>query len=281
MASTGGPRVGVVGTANVDLVVRTASLPRPGETVVGGDVERLPGGKGANQAAAAAVLGAHATLFASVGHDPQGQWLLDGLAERGVDVSRVRRSGRPTGSAFITVASDGENQIVVAPGANADLELAGEDLAGYDVVLTQLEVGPRHVAWVAANSRRCILNAAPATSLDARIAERCAVVIVNEVEAASLDVAGLDHVVVTMGARGAVRLANGREVARAAAPRVGAVDTVGAGDVFCAAYAVLFAEGAAPEETLAFAVAAGALATLAPGAQGSLPTREEVRECRG
>ncbi len=240
-----------------------------------------PGGKGANQAAAAATLGARVTLLASLGHDAPGQWLLGELAGRGVDVSRVRRSSRPTGSAFITVAPDGENQIVVAPGANADLDLTGAELGEYDVVLTQLEAGPGPVAWVAAHARRCILNAAPATSLDADIAARCAVVIVNEVESASLDLAGLDHVVVTLGARGAVHLARGREVARAAAPLVRAVDAVGAGDVFCAAYAVLFAEGAAPEEALRFAVAAGALATLAPGAQGSLPTREEVRECLG
>lgn len=270
------PRLGVVGSANVDLVVRCAALPRPGETVLGGDLARLPGGKGANQAAAAAVLGADVALVACLGADEAGDWLAHGLARHGVDLSLVQRSARPTGTALITVAGDGENQIVVSPGANRDLDLVGLDLRGFDVVLAQLEVEPAVVAEVARLARALVLNAAPAVDVEPDVLARCAVVIANESEAESLDLASLGHCVVTLGARGAVRLERGREVARAVPPAVDPLDTVGAGDVFCAAYAVQFARGAAAHDALAFAVVAGALATRAEGAQGALPTSTEV-----
>jgi ribokinase len=276
VASAGRPRLAVVGSANVDLVVRTSSLARPGETVLGGDVERLPGGKGANQAAAAARLGADVTLLAAVGDDAAGEWLIEGLAALGVDVARVQRSARPTGTAFVTVAPGGDNQIVVSPGANDALDVASADLGSFDVVLAQMEVGPRTVADAAARSSRLVLNAAPAEGLDEATLAACAVVIANEVEAASLDVARLAHCVVTLGSRGAVHWARGVEIARAPARDVHPVDTVGAGDVFCAAYALAFAEGAEANAALRFAVAAGSLATLGHGAQGALPTRAEV-----
>ncbi|MFI5036797.1 MAG: PfkB family carbohydrate kinase, partial [Acidimicrobiales bacterium] len=208
------------------------------------------------------------------------EWLVGGLGRHGVDTSLVQLSPRSTGRAFITVAPGGDNQIVVSPGANADLDLAGVDLAGFDVVLAQLEVGPEVVEIAAATSRALVLNAAPAGALGASTLARCAVVIVNEVESASFDVASLAHCVVTLGAAGAVHWAHGREVARAPAPKVVPVDTVGAGDVFCAAYALRYAEGAAPDEALAFAVTAGSLATRARGAQGALPSRREVESWR-
>ena len=270
------PRLGVVGSANVDLVVRCAALPRPGETVLGGDLARLPGGKGANQAAAAARLGADVTLVACVGTDEAGDWLVHGLARRGVDVSLVQRSPRPSGTALITVGADGENQIVVAPGANRDLDLVGCDLEVFDVVLAQLEIDPAVVAGAARRARHLVLNVAPAVEVDADVLARCAVVIANEAEAEAIDLSGVEHCVVTRGSRGAVRLERGREVARAAAPTVEVVDAVGAGDVFCAAYSLQFAAGAAFDDALAFAVVAGALATRAEGAQGSLPTTQEV-----
>lgn len=266
----------MVGSCNVDYVVRAVRLPRPGETVLGGDVERFAGGKGANQAAAGARLGATTSLVASVGNDDEGEWLLDGLGARGVDLTHVQRSRRATGTAFITIDAVGENQIVVAPGANTELDLVGVDLTLYDVVLAQLEIAPSVVAQAATRATRFVLNAAPVVDVDADTLARCAVVIVNEHEAESLDLATLEHCVVTLGSRGAARYTRGRLVARAEAARVETLDTVGAGDVFCAAYAVALARGESDEDCLRFASVAGSLATRQPGAQGALPTEEEV-----
>lgn len=270
------PRVAVVGSANVDHVVRCEALPRPGETVLGEDVVRGAGGKGANQAAALARLGADVALIASVGEDDAGDWLLDVARERGVDVTLVMRSPRATGAAFITVDARGENEIVVSPGANAALDLEGVDLGPFDVVLAQLEVPLGAIDDVARRARATVLNVAPASPVDPSTLARCAVVIANEIEAATLDLAALEHCVLTLGARGAVVYRHGREVARATPPRVDAVDTVGAGDVFCAAYTAEFARGASARDAVRFAVVAGALATLDVGAQGALPTHAEV-----
>ncbi len=271
------PRIGVVGSANVDLVVRCARLPRPGETVLGGDVTRLAGGKGANQAAAAARLGARVTLLAALGADESGAWLARNAADLGVEVVQPVASRRATGVAFITVDDRGENSIVVAPGANDDLDVSDVDLEVFDVVLAQLEVPPDVIADVAGRARSLVLNVAPAVPVDPAVLARCAVVIANEVEVAALDLASLANCVVTLGAAGAVHYAFGVEIARASAPAVTPIDTVGAGDVFCGAYALRHALGDPPARALAYAVTAGALATLAPGAQGGLPTDTEVR----
>ena len=269
-------RIGVVGTANVDLVVRCRRLARPGETVLGDDVVSLSGGKGANQAAAAARLGAHVWLMASLGDDARGEWLLEVLRGHGVHDDYVRRSARPTGTAFITVDDRGENQIVVSSGANADLDLADVDLGLFDVVLAQMEIPTLVLNDSARRSRHFILNVAPAAPVEPDTLTHCAVVIANEVEAESFDLSTLKHCVVTMGAGGAVHYANGREVARAAALKIDPVDTVGAGDVFCAAYSVMWARGSSAQDALSYAVTAGSLATMALGAQGALPTDEEV-----
>ena len=245
---------------------------------MGADVQRLPGGKGANQASAAARLGAHVSMIASVGDDESGSWLLSRLLQHGIDLSGVRRSPRATGSAFITVDRHGENQIVVAGGANADLDVSLVDFGDFDVVLAQLEISPLVIEEAAKASRAFILNVAPARSVTVETLQRCAVVIANEVEATSFDLDVLEHCVVTLGARGAVLYQHGREVAREAASPIVPVDTVGAGDVFCAAYAIQFALGAPATEALRFAVAAGSLATLGLGAQGALPTTSEVLE---
>ena len=270
--------MGVVGSCNVDLVVHCATLPRPGETVIGGDVVRLPGGKGANQAVAAARMGARVSLMASLGTDESGDWLLANLVAQGVDVSLMRRGDRATGMALITVDQFGDNEIVVAPGANAEVDVSDIALEEFDVVLAQLEVPASVVRDAAGRSREFILNVAPAVALDAATLARCSVVIANEVEAASYDFANLNHVIVTLGPRGAVHYCRGREVTRAFAPAIEAVDTVGAGDVFCGAYAVEYARGTPAPEALRFAVTAGSLATLAVGAQGARPTREEVAQ---
>ena len=275
------PRIGVVGSANVDLVARCEVLPTPGETVMASSLTRLPGGKGANQAAALAALGADVAFVGCVGDDESGDWLLAGLAARGVDVARVVRDERATGTALIAVDNSGENLIVVAPGANDALTPTALDLVGLDLVLCQLEVPVEVVEAVVARAAATVLNRAPARALPPETLAGCRAIVANEHEARSLALAELAHVVVTHGAEGASRLERGVEVARAEPPRVTPVDTVGAGDVFCAAYALGLAEGRDLDECLRFAVVAGALATLAPGAQGALPTREEVEACLG
>ncbi len=280
MLTGDGPLVGVVGSCNVDYVVRVEHLARPGETVRGGDVVRLFGGKGANQAVAAARLGARVSLLGCVGEDADGAGTLEALRSSGVDVSGVSRSPRPTGSAFIAVDGAGENTIVVSPGANADVDVARGDLESFDVVLAQLEVPEAVIEQVAARARRCVLNVAPYREVPSGTLAACAVLIANRVEAEGLALEQLAHVVITEGAQGARHLRFGREVARVGAPRLEVHDTVGAGDAFCAAYAVQFARGADAYDALAYAVVAGALATRATGARGSLPTHEEVRAWR-
>lgn len=271
-------RAAVVGSMNTDLVVRCDALPRPGETVLGSDVGRLAGGKGGNQAAALARLGVNTTMVSCVGRDDLGEWLLASLSAQGADISLVQHSVRPTGTAFITVDAAGENEIVVSRGANADLDLAQVDLDGFDVVLAQMEVSADIVDELARRTSSLVLNVAPARPVTATTLRRCAVVIANELETQSLEVRELAHCIVTKGSRGAVHYSFGEVVAEATPPVVDVIDTVGAGDVFCAAYASRYMMHDSPLGALRFAVTAGALATLAPGAQGSLPTTEEVQQ---
>lgn len=259
----------VVGSINLDLVARAERLPRPGETVTGATFARVPGGKGANQAAAAARLGASVRLVGCVGSDPYAEEALAGLREAGVELAVSERRA-PTGVALIAVDASGENTIVVAPGAN--LELAPDDVppqAG--PVLAQQEIPAETVARAAGLASRFFLNAAPARP-DPPAAE---VTIVNRLERESLgERDGL--VCVTLGADGAVLLEHGEEVARAAPPRVEAVDGTAAGDAFTACLVVSLLEGRSREESLLRACAAGALAASRPGAQTSLPRADEV-----
>lgn len=274
----GVPHLGVVGSCNIDLVVRCRDLPRPGETIIGEDLRRLPGGKGANQAVAASHLGADVSFIGCVGLDADGDWLIDSLHGHGVHHELMQRAHRSSGTAFIIVDERGENEIVVSPGANEELDVAELDLLQFDVVLAQLEISSAVIEEVARRSSAFILNIAPASTVKQETLELCSVVIANELEATSVDLSSLAHCVVTLGANGAVHYRYGSEVARAEAPVVDAVDTVGAGDVFCAAYAIEFARGSTPKEALEFSVTAGALATLANGAQGALPAESDVRE---
>jgi ribokinase len=264
--------VTVVGSVNLDLVARCERLPRPGETVTDASFSRIPGGKGANQAVAAARLGADVTLVCCVGRD--------GLAEEALPreerlTVEAQRADAPTGVALILVDAAGENQIVVAPGANAELgELA---LAPADAVLCQLEIPDAAVlsAWEQASGLFC-LNAAPARP----IAVDPDLTVVNRFELEVL--ARRDGLVaVTLGADGAVLLEDGAEVARARPPRVDAVDGTAAGDAFTACLLVSLLEGRTREESLTRACAAGALAASRFGAQPSLPTAAAVDEILG
>jgi ribokinase len=269
-------RVAVVGSANVDVVVRCARLPRPGETVLASDPVRLPGGKAANQAAALAALSIETALVAQVGNDDAGEWVSSILRDRGVDLSLMQRGALPTGTAYITVDDQGENIIVVARGANATLDVSSVDFSSFDVVLAQMEVDEEVVGAVIATAPTTILNVAPARPVPLAWLQRCAVIIANEHEAESLDLTTLPHCVVTLGAKGAVHYNFGAVVAEATPPSVTVVDTVGAGDVFCAAYTAAYVAAMPPAEALRFAVTAGALATQSLGAQGALPTVKEV-----
>jgi ribokinase len=270
------PLLCVVGSANVDYVTTVATLPVAGETVLAGDLVTTPGGKGANQAVAIAKLGGHARFIGKVGTDAAGDWTLNSLQNQGVDTSHVGRSSRPTGSAFITVDAAGENTIVVAPGANAEVNVTESDVADAEVVVAQMEISPSTVEAAIELAPRMVLNLAPARQLPMAALQKCAAIIVNETEAQSLDLSALPLVVVTLGAQGAALYRHGEQASTATPPRVTPVDTVGAGDAFVGAFAMRLALGDTEDLALRYAVVAGAIATQKVGAQASLPTHQEI-----
>ena len=263
------PRIAVVGSVNLDLVARCERLPRPGETVTGATFERIPGGKGANQAVACARLGADVLMIAAVGRDPYADEALAGVIEAGVELD-LRRVDAPTGVALILVDAAGENEIAVAPGAN--WELRDFELPPSDAVLCQHEIPGEAVisAWEQASGLFC-LNAAPARS----VAVDPDLTVVNRYELEALTQRrGL--IALTLGAEGAVLLEDGEEVARAVPPKVEAVDGTAAGDAFTACLLVSLLQGRDHGEALRRACVAGALAASRFGAQPSLPTAAEV-----
>jgi ribokinase len=264
------PSLTVVGSINLDLVVRAERLPRPGETVTGAAFSHGPGGKGANQAVAAARLGADVTMVGCVGTDGFADEALAGLREAGVAEAWVTREA-PTGVALITVDSDGETTIVVSPGANAELRPEDVDVTGADAVLCQQEIPEETVARAAELAPRFFLNAAPVREK----APDAELTVVNRLELEALG-APRGLICLTLGAEGAVLLEDGAEVARAEPPPVQAVDGTGAGDAFTACLVVSLLEGRDRDEALARACVAGALAASRPGAQSSFPTAEEV-----
>ena len=289
----------VVGSINQDFVLEVERRPEPGETVTDAGLSLFPGGKGANQAIAATRLGAEVTMLGRVGEDAFGAELLENLRENGVDTGRVQAISRaPTGSAFITVTPDGENAIVVSPGANRgfgpkEVNAAAGEARSATVVLAQLEVSVEAVeraAYIAEEAdARFLLNLAPPREVPDTLLHRCDPLVVNEHEAASLlgeeatteETArrllkfGPRSLIVTLGAEGAI-LASGGSIQHFPTPRVKVVDTTGAGDAFVGALAAKLAGGASLEEAVPYAVLAGAVAVTREGAQGSLPTPEEV-----
>lgn len=271
----------IVGSINLDFVATAATLPAPGETVTGASLARHPGGKGANQALAARRLGAAVQMIGATGKDGMADEALGLLRRDGVDLRGV--STRPelaTGVALIAVSAEGENQIVVAPGANAGV-LPGDlpnTLEG--PIILQLELPIATVAAAAGRATGFVaVNLAPAAVVPQTLLDRADLLIVNETEAAfygeSLHQSpGL--VAVTLGGAGARLFKGGVEIATATPPPVSVVDTTGAGDCFVAALTVALLEGQPPTDALAFACTAGALAVTRAGAQPSLPTRAEV-----
>jgi ribokinase len=264
------PHLTVVGSINLDLVAQAERLPRPGETVSGARFSRVPGGKGANQAVAAARLGAEVALVGCVGRDELAGEALAGLREAGVEERWVAKDS-PTGIALVTVDGEGETTIVVAPGANGELLPEDLSLDGTGAVLCQQEIPAETVSRAAELAPRFFLNAAPARdgAPDAELT------VVNRLELEALgERRGL--VCLTLGEEGAVLFEDGHEVARAEPPAVEAVDGTAAGDAFTACLVVSLLEGRPREESLRRACAAGALAASRLGAQTSLPTHEEV-----
>lgn len=292
----------VIGSVNHDMTVVTPRLPTPGETVLGTGHYSGGGGKGANQAVAAARLGAKVAMVGRVGRDESGTSLLDALVAEDIDISGIGIDpDEPTGLAVITVDADAENTIVVSPGANMALRpehLDGALIASAAVVLAQLEVP---VETVTAAARACsgtfILNPAPARTLPDDLLERVDILVPNRVELAFLvgssrpggvdEVTGLARglghrgvTVVTMGSAGAV-VVDGDGVIEVPAPTVEAVDPTGAGDAFCGALAHGLSRGMELVDAVELAVTAGALAVTRPGAQTAMPTGAEVNAALG
>jgi ribokinase len=270
----------VVGSINVDLVVRVAALPSAGATVLGSDAVRVAGGKGGNQAAALARLGASTSILGAVGADPEGDWSLQELQTAGVDVSRVARvAGTPTGLAMIAVDERGENLIVVSRGANARCAPPTEVAA--DVVVTQLEIPGETVLATLRAARaagaRTVLNAAPPRAVAGEVWPLVDLLVLNSDEAAVHALTpGVAATIVTLGGSGARVTVGDRTPVDVAAPEVDVVDTTGAGDCFTAAAALALADGADPVEAARFAVVAAALSVQAEGARGGHPTRDQV-----
>ena len=272
-------RIAVVGSINADLFIRMPQLPGRGETVSGGVPDWFPGGKGANQAVAASRLGGTVSMFGAVGNDEPGTMALANLRDAGTDLSKVIKVDIPTSIALVMVEESGENQIVVATGANDHVSFNSGDLETMDAVLCQLEV-PDAVIQQAANACTGLfcVNAAPVRELPESIMNRIDVLIVNEHEFEAYGRPTHGVVVVTAGAGEAIVYQDGQIRARAFPPMVDAVDTVGAGDTFCGAFVVSLTQGHDVQHALEYACAAAALSTLSNGAQTGMPTAAEVTE---
>ncbi|MFZ3417305.1 ribokinase [Arthrobacter sp. 3Tela_A] len=300
-------KVVVVGSLNADLTVRTDRFPSPGETLNGSELVIVPGGKSANQAAAAAILGADVRLFGAVGADGNGDLLLEAAAAAGVDASRVlRRTGTATGTAMIVVDAAGENTIIVSPGANGTVtggELPADLFDGAAVLTLSLEV-PLEAVIAAAQAghdaaAQVLLNLSPYREVPSELLELTDVLLLNAHEAAlvtgladpaadweaviaALAALGVRRTIITLGGDGAVVLdgtaAGDARVVAIAPTKVTAVDTTGCGDAFTAATAARLAAGESLAEAARFAARAGALAATREGAQSSYPVLRDLLE---
>jgi ribokinase len=293
----------VVGSINQDFVLQVERRPEPGETVTNAQLSKGNGGKGANQAAAAALLGADVTILGRVGDDGFGEPLVEALADKGVDTSLIEAAtDSSTGTAFITITPDGENAITVAPGANRsltveDVDDASDSIGDARVLIVQMEVPPevvlRAVEVASQQGTRALVNLAPPTEVPRELLKKLDPLVVNEHEAAFLlgeKVEGLEgalsaaqkllalgpgSAVVTLGEDGAV-FSDGESKEHLTSPEVEVVDTTGAGDAFVGALAAKLAQEASLEDAVTYAVRAGAAAVTKEGAQGALPTPETV-----
>jgi ribokinase len=292
----------VIGSANTDMVVKTDILPLPGETKLGGKFFMNAGGKGANQAVAAARLGGKVTFIAKVGNDIFGKQTLVNLHKENINIDYVFvDDDEPSGTALIMVNQRGENCIVVAPGANACLLPADigivNVIASAEIILMQLEIPMETIAAVVKiakiNNLRVIINPAPAQTLDSELLQGLFLIIPNETEAAFLtgitvsddasaseaaDVflkKGVQNVIITLGRQGAF-FKNSNIRFTISAPTVNAIDTTAAGDTFCGALAVALTEGKEWDKAIKFAVEAASVSVTRIGAQSSVPYRKEI-----
>jgi len=274
-----GPRIAVVGSINADLVVQMPKLPGRGETVSSAEPAWFPGGKGANQAVAAARMGGNVSMFGAIGADEPGQMCLSALKQSGVNVDAVVTALSPTSTALVMVEHSGENQIVVADGANQHASFDAAQISCADAVIVQFEIPESVIVEVgkAAKGIFCV-NAAPVRELSDELASLIDVLIVNEHEFAQLGEPKSGLVIVTAGAKEVVAYQNGEIVAKSQPPKVEALDTVGAGDTFVGAFVVAYASGKTVPDALDLACAASALSTLKLGAQSGMPTASEVNE---
>lgn len=295
-------KIVVVGSANTDMVVKTDKHPLPGETKMGGAFFMNAGGKGANQAVAAARLGGNVSFVAKVGNDIFGKQTLDGLIKENIDTSHVFIDDTaPSGTALIIVNAEGENSIVVAPGANAKLSIDDVssigDLSEAAFILMQLEIPIETITAVIdlarLNGKHVILNPAPAQPLSDAILNGLFLLVPNESEASMLtgipvtDLAsatlaadaliqkGVSHVIITLGKQGAYFKSAYKEFS-IPAPSVVAVDTTAAGDTFCGALTVAKTEGKDWEDAIRFAITAASISVTRMGAQASVPYRNEI-----
>lgn len=277
------PSIVVVGSVNLDFAASVSRLPIAGETVTGAELQRFPGGKGANQALAAKRLGADVSIVARVGNDAAADEALALLKAGEVDLTACGRDAEaPTGIALIAVNPSGENQIVVAPGANRLLRPDMFDLPAADALICQLEVPVETLTYASKvfEGFFCI-NLAPALEVPLDLIQRADLVVVNETEASWFGdaLAVCDALLaITYGSNGAVLKKAGETLAEAKPPQVQAVDATGAGDTFTAALTVAIVEGQEPADALRFACTAGAAAATKAGAQPSLPFRKDVDE---
>jgi ribokinase len=293
----------VVGSSNTDMVIKTNNFPSPGETILGGRFLMNAGGKGANQAVAAARLGGMVTFVGKIGDDIFGKQAIQQLEDEGININFVAVDHEnPSGVAMITVDRKGENSIVVAPGSNGtlsphDFDKAMTEFEDSEFVLMQLEIPIPTVEYIARlaenNQKKVILNPAPAAALSDELLRNLYLITPNETEAElltgikvtdqpsalkaamTLNNKGVDIVVITMGSAGAFLFKDGKSEI-ISAPKVEAVDTTAAGDTFNGALVVALSEGKTIQESIAFANKAASISVTRIGAQSSVPYRKEI-----
>jgi ribokinase len=297
------PSIVVVGSTNTDMVIKASHLPQPGETILGGTFFMSAGGKGANQAVAAARLGGSVLFIAKTGYDIFGKQSIELLEKEGIDISCIQRDHyQPSGVALITVDDKGENCIVVAPGANAaltveDIDEVKEKIENASLLLIQLETPietVEHVATIAASKKiKFILNPAPAAKLNDELLKKISIITPNQKETEMLTGIkvmeelsakqavnflhnkGIETVIITMGAMGAF-VFHEKKYSMIPGHKVNVVDTTAAGDVFNGALVVALSEGKTMEDAVTFACKAAAISVTRLGAQASAPARKEV-----
>jgi ribokinase len=295
----------VIGSINTDLILTCEHLPAPGETVLGGDIKTVGGGKGANQAVTAARLGAHTRLIGCVGEDAYADLHLQAFAREGIQTGAIRRCANiPSGTAVILVDTKGQNSIVVSPAANAfvskeDVENAKTHFSVGGILIMQLEIPLETVVFSAQRAKaagmQVILNPAPAQPLPAALLHNTDFLILNEVEINGISekpisdemtllesvetilYSGVQAVILTLGAKGARYFSKKQQFFQPAF-KVDAVDSTAAGDAFVGAFAVALSEHQEPVQAVQFASAAGAITVMNLGAQPSLPARKAVNE---